>query len=104
MSTELSGGRNATEEVPWCFVTRCDQRSRPTVNAESVFMMTRAEDFFQGRHPAQRFLEAVFQQRPHAHQPRLPADRLSRLALERHLAHHAGHLEHLEDALTAAVA
>src|SRR3954451_6574440 len=104
MSTALSAARNATEEVPWRFSIRRDQRPCPAVNAESVFMMTRTEDFFQGCHSTECLLQTVFQQRPHAHQARLTADGLGRLALERHLAHRAGHLQHLEDALAPAVA
>ena len=44
-----------------------------------------AKDFLQRGNSRNRFQDTIFEQCSHAQEPRLPADGLSRLAVERHL-------------------
>src|SRR5688500_17565453 len=70
----------------------------------SMLVMAGAEHLCQGGQTTAGRAEAVLQQGPHPHKPSLTAHRLGRLALERRLPQRRRHLQHLEDALSAAVA
>src|SRR5262249_14895719 len=63
-----------------------------------------AKDFLQGGESRNCFGNTVFEQGPHAQEAGLAPDGLRRLAVEGHVAQGAGPHEHLEDALTAAIA
>ena len=95
----------------WHFESRCKCTTvGPTGRSASDSgllvggVVANTQHFFQGRDTRNCFCHTIFQQGPHAVEPRLTADRLSRFSIEGHLPDRAIHAKQLEDSLAPAVA